>query len=206
MMASVCLKVGLVSSGLGLTCAVMAIASSMWLRIRYPFLKNDIGLMRHCDVDSDYCGDMERLDALVDVRYAAWFRSVQALYLLHCVGLLVSTAMYILYTIRFFESKGSFKVLTAFNFLTVAFGVYAVAVFGTSYSKFFGLGSHPTTDDYSSLDWAFYTAITGCCFSFLVMIFSAMEASQAADIFRNMQHRITVWNTPYTLFVDQETA
>jgi len=203
-MAARILTVGCLTSLLGLATAVLSIASSMWVRIRYPYIKNDIGLMRHCDVDSDYCGDMDRINMLLDTRYTGWFRSVQALYVLHVLGHLTSFCFYILYLVRFFETKNSFKALTVFNFATMSFGLYSVCVFGTNYIKFFGLSSHPMTDQYAGLNWAFYTAILGCVFGFLTTIFSAIEASESAGVIHNMQHRLTQWSTPYTLFMDQD--
>ncbi|CAL1542202.1 unnamed protein product [Lymnaea stagnalis] len=203
-MANVCFVLGLVTSVLSLACVVVAMASSQWLRIRTPFFKNDVGVMRHCDIDSSFCGEMEKLNALVDAHYAAWFRSIQAMYLLHCIGMLVSTVMYILYAVQFLESKGSFRVLTAFNFLALSAGIYAVAMFGMNHLSYFGLTDLSITEEMAELGYGFNMAITGCCLSFLVMVFSAMEASRAVDLLQNMQNRLTVWTTPYTLFVDQE--
>ncbi|BFZ20935.1 hypothetical protein BsWGS_23973 [Bradybaena similaris] len=116
-MANVCLVLGLVSSVLSLTCVVVALASSQWLQVRAPFFQNDVGLMRHCDVISSYCGDMEQLNSLVHPDYADWFRTVQTMYLLHCVGILISAVAYLLYLIKFLEAKGSFRSLTVLNFL-----------------------------------------------------------------------------------------
>lgn len=77
----------------------------------------------------------------------------------------------------------------------------AVVLFGLDSEDMFGLDGHTVT-----LDWSFHVAIVALCFIFLSIIFHAMEASRAADLIRNMQHRLTVWTTPYTLFVDQEQA
>lgn len=163
--------------------------------------------MRHCDVDSAYCGDMEQLDNLVAVHYTSLFRSIQAMYLLHTIGHLISTCLYVLYIFKFLESKGSFRVLTAFNFLTITCGVYAVAVFGTHHLKLFGLHHAPDhITEEAALAAGFYYAVVGCCVAAVTMVFSAMEASQAAGVIRNMQHRMTVWSSPYTLFVDQDHA
>lgn len=76
-MASVCLVLGLVSSILSLACVVIALASSQWFRVRTTEFQNDVGLMRHCDVVSLYCGDMEHLSYLVDAQYAGKFHSGQ---------------------------------------------------------------------------------------------------------------------------------
>ncbi|KAI8777060.1 hypothetical protein BgiMline_035313 [Biomphalaria glabrata] len=178
-------------------------ASSQWLQIRIHSFESDVGLMRHCEPRNSYCGEMEKLDALVDIHYAAWFRSIQALYLLHCLGMLFSTVMYILYAIRFLESKGSFRVLTAFNFLALAAGVYSVTMFGMNHRAYFSIPAG-APEESALLGYGFYMAITGCCISLLAMLFSAMEASHAVDLLQNMQNRLTVWTTPYTLFVDQE--
>lgn len=163
-----------------------------------------MGLMRHCDVTSLYCGDMEQLNYLIEAQYSGWFRSVQAMYLLHCLGMLVSTVAYILYAVKFLEFKGSFRFLTVFSFLTLVTGIYAVAIFGTNARKFVGITDSSVYDDAASLGYAFYVAIIGCCLSFVVMMLSAMEALHAVDLIQNMQNRFSVWTTPYTLFVDQE--
>lgn len=69
-MANICFILGLCSSILSLACVIVALASSQWLRIRSPNFMNDVGLMRHCDADSSYCGEMEHLNALVDGHFA----------------------------------------------------------------------------------------------------------------------------------------
>ncbi|CAG5134510.1 unnamed protein product [Candidula unifasciata] len=203
-MASVTLVAGLVSSMFGLFCVVFGLGSSQWFRVRAPYFQNDIGLMRHCDVVTSYCGDMEHLSSIVEADYSAWFRSVQTMYLLHCVGMLVSLVTYILYLVRFLDYKGSFRFLTLLNFLTLAAGIYAVTFFDLNAKKFFGVTSPILPADCSTLGYAFYMAIVGCCFSFLVLFVSAAEAVQAVELLRNMQNRLTIWTTPYTLFVDQE--
>ncbi|KAK3730080.1 hypothetical protein RRG08_055147 [Elysia crispata] len=215
-MASVCLYVGLLSSMLSLTCIVFGMASSQWIRVRSLFLTNDIGIMRHCDVLSDYCGDMERINDLVNAQYASLFRSLQGVYLIHCAGTLVSGVVYFLFAVRFFEAKGGFRALTAFNFLILAAGIYTLAIFGTNYRHFFGLTS-PEYDDnivfskdgqsshhVAEFGYGFIIAVIGCVLAGVVTICSAMEASKAVDLLRNMQNRLTVWTSPYTLFVDQE--
>uniref|UniRef100_A0A0B6Y9G6 Uncharacterized protein n=1 Tax=Arion vulgaris TaxID=1028688 RepID=A0A0B6Y9G6_9EUPU len=203
-MANVCLVLGLVSSIMSLICIVIALASSQWLLVRASNFQNDMGLMRHCDVISLFCGDMEHLSSLVESDYAAWYRSVQTLYLLHCLGMLVTAVTYILYMVRFLEFKDSFRFLTVLNVLTLAAGIYAVSVFGTHSKSFFGVTSPLLPEDVATLGYAFYVAIIGCCLSFLVTFFTATEAIQAVELLQNMQNRLTVWTTPYTLFVDQE--
>ncbi|RUS76166.1 hypothetical protein EGW08_016078 [Elysia chlorotica] len=201
---------------LSLTCIVFGMASSQWIRVRASLFSNDLGIMRHCDVVSQYCGDMERLNDLVDAQYASLFRSLQAVYLMHCVGMLISAVVYFLFAVKFFESKGGFRALTAFNFLTLAAGVYTLALFGTKYRQFFGLTS-PLYDNniifskdghdshhVSDFGYGFIMAIIGCVLSAIVTVCSGMEASRAVDLLRNMQNRLTVWTSPYTLFVDQE--
>ncbi|CAG5122702.1 unnamed protein product [Candidula unifasciata] len=203
-MANSCLVLGLVSSILGLTCVVIALASSQWLKVRAPFFQNDVGLMRHCDVTSPYCGDMENLNALVNHDYAGWFRTVQAMYLLHCLGLLISAVAYLLYLIRFLEVKGSFRALAMLNFIALVAGVFSVTMFGVQMEEFFGVANPSLPDGVASLGYAFYMAILGCCLSFVVLMLSAMEAIHAIDLIRDMQNRFTVWTTPYTLFVEEE--
>ncbi|GFR87515.1 hypothetical protein ElyMa_000748700 [Elysia marginata] len=215
-MASLCLYVGLLSSMLSLTCIVFGMSSSQWMQIRSFYFAHDVGIMRHCDVLSQACGDMEWINDLVDAQYATLFRSLQAMYLLHCVGMLVSGVMYALYAIRFFEAKGGFRALTAFNFLTMGAGIYTLALYGTKYRKFFGLTS-PEYDDniiinlnghgshhVADFGYGFIIAAIGCVLSGIVTICSGLEASKAVDLLRNMQNRLTVWTSPYTLFVDQE--
>ncbi|KAH9513778.1 hypothetical protein Btru_042117 [Bulinus truncatus] len=202
-MANICFVLGLIASAVSLICVLAAMASSQWLKIRIHSFESDVGIMRHCEVQNSYCGEMEKLDALVDIHYAAWFRSIQALYLLHCLGMLFSSVMYILYAIRFLESKGSFRVLTAFNFLALSAGVYAVTMFGLNYRAYFNIPPYATEEN-ALLGYGFYMSIAGVCLSFLAMLFTAMEAIHAVDLIQNMQNRLTVWTTPYTLFVDQE--
>ena len=92
-------------------------------------------------------------------------------------------------------------------FSSVTFGAYTLAVFGTQYLELFGLGHAPDhITEEATLGRAFYFAIAACSLAALTMLFSAMEASQATGVIRNMHHRMTVWSSPYTLFVDQEHA
>ena len=151
---------------------------------------------------------MEMLDRIVAPHYLSLFRSIQAIFILHVVGNLISCCIYLLYVVNFLESKSSFKILTAFNFLTMVFGIYALAIFGTHYIKIFGLGHDPQTlDEMADLGRAFYAACAGVGLTGLTMAFSAMEASEAAglvNVVRTRAARLT--GGPYTLFVDQENA
>ncbi|GFO35147.1 hypothetical protein PoB_006165200 [Plakobranchus ocellatus] len=215
-MAGVCLYVGLLSSMLSLAFIVFGMASSQWVRIRSHYFVNDVGIMRHCDVVSKYCGDMERINDLIDAQYTALFRSLQAFYLLHCLGMLFSGVIYGLYALRFFEAKGGFRVLTVFNVLALAAGVFTLAMYGTKYRQIFGLTS-PEYDTNIIIDknshishhvaefgYGFIMAAIGCVLAAIVTACSLLEASRAVDLLRNMQNRLTVWTSPYTLFVDQE--
>ena len=49
---------------------------------------------------------------------AAWFRVVQALFLVACLGSLLTSILIGLVLIRFFDSSGTFKVISCINFGT----------------------------------------------------------------------------------------
>lgn len=96
------------------------------------------------------------------------------------------------------------KCYLSVSFFSVGAGIYTLAMFGTSANKYFGIHDPMPPEDAASFGYGFYLGIVGCCFSFMVMLLSAMEAIHAVDLLQNMQNRLTVWTTPYTLFVDQE--
>ena len=73
--------------------------------------------------------------------------------------------------------------------------------FGLHYRDIFIITS---SEDY--LGYSFYVAIVATIFLFVSFMASAIEASQTSTVLQNMQHRFTVWTTPYTLFLDQEAA
>ena len=77
----------------------------------------------------------------------------------------------------------------------------SLVFFGLHYSDIFVITS---SEDY--LGYSFYTAILAAGLLLLSFLAAAIEASQASKVLQNMQHRLTVWSTPYTLFVDQEAA
>ena len=56
-----------VLSALGLMANVVAIGTSSWL-ISVKYLKMSIGVFRHCDYDSKYCGGMSEISAIVDAQ------------------------------------------------------------------------------------------------------------------------------------------
>ncbi len=64
-MATVVSILGLLCSALGLTFNVISIATPHWLASR-GYTNTDIGIFRHCNVDSGYCGDMDTLGAIVN--------------------------------------------------------------------------------------------------------------------------------------------
>lgn len=53
---------------------------------------------------------------------AAWFRAVQALFLLACLGSLLTSVLIGLVLIRFFDSTGTFKVIAVVNLGTGQIG------------------------------------------------------------------------------------
>ncbi|KAK7091206.1 hypothetical protein V1264_008925 [Littorina saxatilis] len=161
----------------------------------------EVGIFRHCDLDTQYCGGMSEIAAIVDAQEVAWFRAVQALFLLACVGSLLATVLMGLILIHFFDARGTFKVASVVTFGSVVSTVTAVAFFGVHYRDIFVI----TSSD-AHLGYSFYCAIIGAFFLFISFIASALEASQTSKVLQNMQHRLTVWSTPYTLFVDQEQA
>ncbi|XP_046578535.1 uncharacterized protein LOC124286236 [Haliotis rubra] len=199
-MATVVTILGFLCSTLSVTFNAIAIATPHWLASRGRS-NTDIGVFRHCNVDSGYCGDMDSLGAIINSKDIVWFRTVQATLLLGCVGSLLGLVMSFLYHIRFFESHSGFKSLTIVNIMTLSIELVAVVLFGLDCEDMFGLDGHTV-----ALDWSFHVAILALCFIFLSIVLHAMEASRAADLIRNMQHRLTVWTTPYTLFVDQDNA
>jgi hypothetical protein len=78
--------------------------------------------------------------------------------------------------------------------------ILAIVFFGLHYQDIFTISE--TGEDY--LGYSFYVAILATVFLFVSFIASVIEASQTSKVLQNMQHRLTVWSTPYTLFVDQE--
>ena len=75
----------------------------------------------------------------------------------------------------------------------------SLVLFGLDYDDMFGKDGHEV-----ALNWSFYVAVASTCFTFVAMVFHAMEASRAAELIMNMQKRLTVWSSPYTLFVDHD--
>ena len=53
---------------------------------------------------------------------AVWFRAVQALFLLACLGSLLTSILIGLVLIRFFDSTGTFKVIAVVNLGTGQIG------------------------------------------------------------------------------------
>ena len=51
----------------GLMANVVSVGTTSWL-ISVKYLKMSIGIFRHCDFDSDYCGGMSELGAIVDAQ------------------------------------------------------------------------------------------------------------------------------------------
>jgi hypothetical protein len=86
-------------------------------------------------------------------------------------------------------------------FVTVALDLTVLVMFGLKGAHMFVLGTHNT-----SVSWSFHTAIGGAAFVFLGALFNLLEASHAEEAIRNIHHRLTVWNTPYNLFVDQDNV
>ncbi|KAL8607770.1 hypothetical protein ACOMHN_039443 [Nucella lapillus] len=182
----------------GLIANVVSVGTSSWL-VSVKYLKMTIGVFRHCDLDNGYCGDMSDVSAIVDTHEVVWFRAVQALFLLACLGSLLTSVLIGLVLISFFDSLGTFKVIAVANFGTVVVEVLSLVFFGLHYRDVFIITS---ADDY--LGYSFYMGILASAILFLSFIASAIEASQTSKVLLNMQHRLTVWSSPYTLFLDQE--
>ncbi|XP_076437574.1 uncharacterized protein LOC143276808 [Babylonia areolata] len=182
----------------GLISNVVSIGSSSWL-VSVKYLKMTIGVFRHCDLDNGYCGGMSDIAAIVDAQEVGWFRAVQALFLLACLGSLLTCVLIGLVLISFFDSRGTFKVIAAANFGTVVVELMALVFFGLHYHDVFVITS---AEDH--LGYSFYMAVVATVILFLAFVASAIEASQTSKVLLNMQHRFTVWSTPYTLFIDQE--
>ena len=67
MAVTVCSVLGLLCGTLSLTLNVISIATPHWLSTRG--LSNvDVGVFWHCDLDEDYCGDMESLGRFINAR------------------------------------------------------------------------------------------------------------------------------------------
>lgn len=182
----------------GLIANVVSIGTSNWL-VSVKYLKMTIGVFRHCDLDNGYCGGMSDVAAIVDAHEVAWFRAVQALFLLACLGSLLTCVLIGLVLINFFDNRGTFKVVAFANFGTVVVELLALVFFGLHYRDVFIITS---AEDY--LGYSFYMGVMATVLLFLSFIASAIEASQTSKVLLNMQHRFTVWSTPYTLFIDQE--
>jgi len=186
-------------ASLGLLANILSVGTASWL-ISPETLKMSVGIFRHCDFDSTYCGEMAEISAIVDAQEVAWFRAVQALFLLACLGSLLICILIGLVLIRFFDSPLTFRVIAGVNFVTVISEVLAITFFGLYYRNVFAL--EYASDDY--LGYSYYVAIMAVVFLFLSLVASSIEASQTSKVLQNMQHRLTVWSTPYTLFVEQE--
>lgn len=183
-------------SVLGLLANVLSVGTTDWL----VSMKMSLGIFRHCDFNTHYCGGMSEIAAVVDAQEVAWFRAVQGLFLLACLGSLLTCVLIGMVLISFFEGRMTYKVITAVSFLTVVSEILAIVFFGLHYQDVFTLGR--SGDDY--LGYSFYVAIVAVFFLFVTFIASSIEASQTSKVLQNMQHRLTVWSTPYTLFLDQE--
>ncbi|XP_041360669.1 uncharacterized protein LOC121376929 [Gigantopelta aegis] len=198
MATTVCSVLGLLCGVLSLTFNVISIATPHWLWTRGQ-TNFDVGIFWHCDLDENYCGDMESLGRFINPRDIVWFRTVQAAFVIAVVGSLLGAIMSFLSHIKFFESSGTYKTLTIVNIMTMSVELVSLVLFGLDYTDMFGVDGHIV-----ALNWSFHLAITSTCFTFLAVVFHAMEASRAADLIINMQKRLTVWSTPYTLFIDQD--
>ncbi|KAK6167770.1 hypothetical protein SNE40_021723 [Patella caerulea] len=198
-MASVCAVFGMMCSLMSLVLNALAIATPHWLHSRSMLPTLNIGLFRHCEVEDNFCGDMERINAMINPSDIAWFRVIQAAFILSVIGSLLSSIMSVFLLTKLFDGVGGYKMTSLVNFLTMTSEITVVVLFGLNYVDMFGLDGHTV-----SLEWSYYVAIAACVFLFFALVFHAMEASRAAEIIKNVQHRITGLTTPYTLFVDQE--
>ncbi|PVD32518.1 hypothetical protein C0Q70_07958 [Pomacea canaliculata] len=136
---------------------------------------------------------MHEISSIVDVQEVGWFRATQATYLVAVVGTLLTAVLDMLVLIRFFD-KGSFKVISVINFITLMSAFAALLMFGLHYKDVFTI-----TDTYNSeayIGYSFYTAVFGCAVLLVAFIFHGIEASNAAGVLKNMQHRLTIWSTP----------
>lgn len=184
---------------LGLLANVLSVGTTDWM-VSMNDEKISIGIFRHCDIDTHYCGGMSEISALVDGQEVAWFRAVQALFLLACLGSLLICVLIGLVLITFFDALLTFRVISVICFITVVSEILSIVFFGLHYKDVFVIS--PNGDAY--LSYSFYMAIVAVFFLFVAFIASVIEASQTSRVLQNMHHKLTVWSTPYTLFVDQE--
>ncbi|KAL5013198.1 hypothetical protein ScPMuIL_007468 [Solemya velum] len=193
----------IVCSVLALILNVIAIATTKWLRSfgEEGRVEYDIGLMRHCELFSNHCGDMDELHALLDSKDVVWFRAVQILFVLATIGILACFCVSLLLLIRFMDPATGYKPLTVLGWLTFALETTPIVIFGLKGNGMFIFESVDAV-----LSWSFSVAIASAVFIFITNIFYAVEACKAAEVIRGVTQRFEIWSSPYSLFDNQETV
>lgn len=178
---------------------ITAVATVHWLDAAKSLGMN-IGIFHHCDTGNGYCGAMDGINAIADAHYVVWFRVIQATFMVACLGSLLICVIDLLVVFRFFD-KGSFKVSTIACLFTFSFEFVTILLFGLYYRDIFVLDAEPET----ALGFSYYMAIVGTGFVFACLVTHILGQFRTTSVFQNIEHRLTTaWNTPYTLFIDQE--